>query len=310
MAYRSPALLLLAAFSAAAQQPQPPAAPIASIAVQGVTLHGVLSVSGGRATLANNTAITAGDATAEVTLERGGKLLVCTGTTIHIAKDIAPHTAARPGDAGLLISLDRGALEGHYTPGAFADEILTPDLRLLVSAPGIADLKLRVNASGDTCVDNAGANPPYVIAGSLMNNGIYRIQPGQRVLFVHGSVARVVDNEHEPCGCPPDLSQPLAQNGAPAHAAKENEFPLAVSEGLKSPPKLSGPPIVPEGVPHAQVTATFSSSTPPGPPPPGETAPPANPAAPPSAPPGTAPHHRGVFGSIGHFFAHIFGAGS
>jgi hypothetical protein len=293
-------LFLTACPALAAQQSHTEAGPIASVSTAGVTVHGVASVQDGRAELANNGSVTAGDDTATVTLARGGQLLVCTGTTIHIAKDIVPHTASQPGDAGLLISLDHGSLEGHYTPGAYADEILTPDLRLLVSAPGIADLKLRVNTAGDTCVDNAGTTAPYVVASSLMTGGIYRIQPGQRVLFVHGSLSAVVDNEHEPCGCPPQ-------------AKGENAFPLAESEGLKAPPKLSGPPIVPEGTPHAQVTATFSSTTPPGAQPDAQSAATTEPAADPgptaTIPPKTLPHktHRGFFGAIGHFFSHIFG---
>ncbi len=287
--HRLPAasLLLFAAGPAAldAQQSRPAASPIASVATTAAKVQGVVSEQGGRAELANNAAVTAGDTTARVALARGGTLLVCTGTTIHIAKDIVPHVASQPGDAGLLISLDHGALEGHYSPGSFADEILTPDLRLLVSAPGIADLKLRVSAGGDTCVDNSGTAAPYVVASSLMSGGIYRIQPGQRVLFVKGSLSAVVDNEQEPCGCPP------ASKG-------DNDFPLAESEGLKPPPKLSGPPVVPEGTPLAQVTATFSSATPPGPPPASETPAAAKPKK----------RHRGFFGRIGHFFAHVFGA--
>jgi hypothetical protein len=280
--------LLLAASPATliAQQTHPAASPIATVSVQDATVQGVVSQQNGLAELANNGAITAGEHAAKVTLARGGDVLVCTGTTIHIAKDIVPHAASQPGDAGLLISLDHGAIEGHYTPGAFADEILTPDLRLLVSQPGVANLKLRVSSTGDTCVDNAGTAAPYVVASSLMNGGIYRIQPGQRVLFVHGSLTAVVDNEHEPCGCPP------AASGDP------NAFPLAVSEGLKPPPRLSGPPVVPEGTPLAQVTATFSDKTPPGAPPAAESPAAARPKQ----------QHRGLFGRIGHFFAHVFGA--
>ena len=289
--FRAGSLLLLAASPSAlaspliAQHTQSIAPPIASVSTKDATVHGTVSEQNGLAELANNGAITAGDTTAKVTLARGGELLVCTGTTVHIAKDIVPHVASQPGDAGLLISLDHGAIEGHYTPGAFADEILTPDLRLLVSQPGIANLKLRVSSSGDTCVDNAGTAAPYVVASSLMNGGIYRIQPGQRVLFVHGSLTAVVDNEHEPCGCPP-----AAKGG--------NDFPLAVSEGLKPPPKLSGPPAVPEGTPLAQVTATFSDKTPPGPPPASGMPAAAKPKK----------QHRGFFGRIGHFFARVFGA--
>jgi hypothetical protein len=287
MGFTSARLLLLAACPCAlpAQTTRLDTSPIASVATTGVTVHGIVSVQNGSAELANNTSVTAGDSTAKVTLARGGTLLVCTGTTVHIAKDIVPHVASQPGDAGLLISLDRGAIEGHYTPGSFADEILTPDLRLLVSSPGIADLKLRVSSSGDTCVDNAGTAAPYVVASSLMSGGIYRIQPGQRVLFVNGSLSAVVDNEQEPCGCPP------ASKGG-------NDFPLAVSEGLKQPPKLSGPPVVPEGTPLAQVTATFSNATPPGPPAASETPVAAK----------SNKHHLGFFGHIGHFFAHVFGA--
>ena len=53
---------------------------------------------------------------------------------------------------------------------------------------------------------------------------IYRVQPGQRVMFQHGSLHEVVDQEKEPCGCP-----------APPKA-EVNEFPLAQSEGLTPAP--------------------------------------------------------------------------
>jgi hypothetical protein len=43
-------------------------------------------------------------------------------------------------------------------------------------------------------------------------------------MFEHGSLHEVVDQEKEPCGCPPA-------------APKGNEFPLAQSEGLAPLPK-------------------------------------------------------------------------
>ncbi len=270
---------------------------------EGVVLHGAMTVVNGRATLANNGEIAALEKASIVTLQRGGTLLVCASTAVQIAKDSAPHAAGAPGDAGLMFSLNRGAFEAHYTPGAYSDVILTPDLRLLVSAPGQADLKLRVNPQGDTCVDNAGENAPYVIASSLIEGGAYRIRPGQRVLFVHGSLGQVVDNEREPCGCPPaEPANEVGKSGGPSSTPADTAFPVAVSEGLQPPPKLGGSaPIVPNGEAHAQVSATLSSSTPPVPPP--AAAPVSQPA--PGKPP--APK-RGVFGSIGHFFARVFGA--
>ncbi len=278
------------------------AQPVASVSVEGVTLHGAMTVANGRATLGNNGEIMALGAAAPVALERGGTLLLCASTAVRIAKDSTPRSSGAPGDAGLLFSLDRGAFETHYAPGAYSDVILTPDLRVLVSGPGQADLKLRVNAQGDTCVDNAGDNAPYVIASSLLDGGAYRVRPGQRVLFVHGSLRDVVDNEREPCGCPaPEPS--VAGQGGPSSTAADTAFPTAVSEGLEAPPKLSGAaPVVPNGTPHAQVSATLSSNTPPGPPPPALAPPP--PAAPQPTP------KRGLFGALGHFFGRLFGAGS
>jgi len=54
---------------------------------------------------------------------------------------------------------------------------------------------------------------------SVFGDGAYHVQPGQRVMFQHGSLHEVVGNEKESCGCPPA-------------EAKGNEFPLAQSAGL------------------------------------------------------------------------------
>ncbi len=299
---------------AAAQQPaQPPAQePLASVATEeGVSLRGAMSVANGRASISNNGEVSAGKSRARLELTRGGTLDVCASTTVHLARDMTPHAAAGSGSAGLMMSLDRGAFETNYQPGAYSDVVLTPDLRLLISGPGEARLKVRVNTQGDTCVDNAGDDAPYVVASSLMDGGTYRVRPGQRVLFVKGSLQEVVDNEKEPCGCPPALPPAtLAANGkapgGPSSTPADTAFPTAVSEGLEAPPKLAGPPIVAAGEAHAQVTATLSSTTPPGPPPP--AAPAANAPAPP--PPAAQPRAQGhgFFGKLGHFFSRIFGA--
>lgn len=286
-------VLVLSAACAWGQQP------VASVSTTGVNLRGSMSVANGRAVIANNGEITAGASTAQVALARGGSLAVCRSTSVHIGRDSQPSATPDPNDTALMFSLDHGAFEAHYTSGAYSDVILTPDLRLFVSPPGKTNLSLRVSAQGDTCVDNAGQDAPYVIVSSLMDGGAYRVRPGQRVLFVHGSLNQVVDNEHDPCGCPPD--EPATPGS--------NDFPTAVSEGLEAPPKLSGPPVVPPGQVHAEVSATLSSNTPPPGPPPAST-PRAAPTTPPAAAPiGKAPSpHRGFFHSIGHFFSKVFGA--
>lgn len=295
---------------------------IATVPVEGVALAGSLSVENGRATIGNNGSITAGDKTAHVALTRGGNLNVCASTKIHLSTD-----NTTPG-AALMVTIDRGALEAHYTPGQYSDVLMTPDLRILISPPGEADISLRVNNQGDTCVDNHGANAPYVLASSLFDGGAYRVQANQRVLFEHGSLHEVVDNEQDPCGCPPDHPLSVASAGvhggqaaqpgetiardAPQNKAEaDNPFPLAESEGLKSPPAPPTTPVVPAGEAHAQVDVplTFDSSQPTVPElPPASanmtaTAPPRTVAAAPPA----QPHRTGFFGHIGHFFRRMFG---
>jgi len=117
------------------------------------------------------------------------------------------------------------------------------------------------------------------------------VQAGQRVMFQHGSLHEVVDQEQEPCGCPPD-------------APVGNEFPLAQSEGLAplaTPAGSAGErtganqqiePLVYEGEEHAPQPAV-------------EPAPAT--ANPPAAQP-ASPNKPGIFSKIGRFFKRIFGA--
>ncbi|MGC2163282.1 MAG: hypothetical protein WA634_15345 [Silvibacterium sp.] len=287
--------------------------PIAFVPTAGVTVSGSLSVENGNASIGNNGTITAGDSTAIVKLARGGELKVCATTKVHLSRD----TSFSGDDSALMIALDRGALEASYVPGKYSDVVLTPDLRILISGPGTADLKIRMNAQGDTCVDNHGAGAPYVTVTSQFEGGVYRVQANQRVMFENGSLQKVVDNETEPCGCPAAAPVTVASSDA-AHAAAPgkttadtaNPFPLAQSEGLAAPPAAPTKPVVPVGTVHAEVQAPIgydAAKTP-------------NPAAPGAA--GAAPveangalttaaakpkKQHGVFHSIGHFFARIFG---
>ncbi|HEX4036848.1 MAG TPA: hypothetical protein VHX37_02220 [Acidobacteriaceae bacterium] len=292
---------------------------IATVPLEGVSVSGTLSVADGRAVIGNNGSITAGEKTAHVQLSRGGELNVCASTQIHLSTD-----NTTPGGA-LMMAIDRGAVEAHYTPGQYSDVVLTPDLRILISPPGDADLSLRVNRQGDTCVDNHGDHAPYVLASSLFEGGAYRIQPNQRVLFEHGSLREVVDNEPEACGCPPDQPLSVASAGVagsnPAQpgetvaknkAEANNPFPLAESEGLAPPPRPSSTPVVPAGQPHVEIEAplVYNSAAPP----PEVNTPPTavnHPAGPPppvvtQAPP-EKPHATGFFGHVGHFFKRLFG---
>ncbi|MGC2637116.1 MAG: hypothetical protein WA294_08040 [Acidobacteriaceae bacterium] len=309
---------------------------IATVSVQGVSVSGSLTVANGRASIGNDGTITAGDQSADVALTRGGDLKLCASTKIHLTTDTSV-SGSRPGGP-LMIALDRGALEAHYTAGQYSDVLLTPDLRILISPPGAANLSIRVAGNGDTCIDNHGDHAPYVLASSLFGEGAYRVQPNQRVLFEHGSLSEVVDNEQEPCGCPPAHPTSVAAAGAtggtvakPGEAvaekppekqgetAAQNPFPLAESEGLKPPPSPANAPATPAGQPHIEVTAplAYDASHPELPPaPPAETAPANAPMPVPTSaihvaqappPPPAKPKPTGFFGHIGHFFKRMFG---
>jgi hypothetical protein len=314
--------LILGARLLVAQQP------IGRTSATEVQVSGAVDISHGETRLGNGSAITAGDQAVKIALERGGSLRLCSTSSVHLSKD---RSIADPASSALMMALDRGAIEANYAVGTYSDVLLTPDLRILISGPGEADLRIRVNPQGDTCVDNHGANAPYVTVSSQLEGGAYRVAPDQRVNFQHGSLREVVDHEPEPCGCPvvpvtsvastetttANPAPPGHPVGGPSSTPADTAFPIAESEGLAAPPAPPATPVVPPGETHAQVAVPLTYN--------GENPAPAAPAAPTSAPaapsattptaaqpevasaPATSPDKQGgLFHRIGHFFSRIF----
>lgn len=329
------ALLLLAPLLHAQQ-------PIGRTSATEVQVSGAVDISHGETILRNGSQITAGEQAVKITLQRGGSLRLCSTSSVHLAKD---RSIDDPGSTALMMALDRGAIEANYVVGKYSDVLLTPDLRILISGPGQADLSIRVNPKGDTCVDNHGADAPYVTVTSQLEGGAYRVMPDQRVNFQHGSLNEVVDHEPEPCGCPTTPVTSVASTGTtgtnpappgkpvggPSSTPADTAFPLAQSEGLAPTPTPSTP-VVPAGQTHAQVTVplTYNGENPPATPaaPPASATPPpaslsttqpqaASPPAPQPAPvpeaavapppPNQSSNNSGVFHRIGRFFSRIFG---
>ncbi len=295
---------------AATAQPQPPSQPensVGSVGIQDATVAGALEITSGRALLVGSTTVTAKDHTAEVELTRGGTLRVCATSGLHLTAGKLTN-----GTQPLLLALDRGAIEVHMA-ATTSDAVMTPDLRFSLASDGPLDLRLRVIRNGDTCVENRGAKAPTLLIADQFGEATYSLRPGQHVLFEHGSLKEVVDNESSPCGCPPDPSVSLAEalltpgasTTAPAaqQAAAQHPFPAAVSQGLA--PGGEVPQATP-GVVHAQVAATLSySSTNPA----LDTPQPPASSTTPLPPPTPATPHRGVLRSIGHFFKRVFTGG-
>jgi len=315
--------LALVTSLAAAQQP------IGRTSATEVQVSGAVDISHGETLLGNGSEITAGEQAVKIALQRGGELRLCSTSSVHLSKD---RSVDDPASSALMMALDRGAIEASYAVGKYSDVLLTPDLRILISGPGQANLSIRVNTKGDTCVDNHGADAPYVTVSSQLEGGAYRVLPDQRVNFQHGSLHEVVDHEPEPCGCPTTPAVSVASSGAtstnpatpgrpvggPSSTPADTAFPIAESEGLAAPPAPRPVPAVPPGETHAQVTVplTYNGEHPavapaaPAAPAPAPTSaqPPAPPEVASAPPPPVAPKPGGLFHRIGRFFSRIFGS--
>src|ERR1700677_3715423 len=189
----------LLGFLIAGARPLAAQQPIGRTSATEVQVSGAVDISHGEMQLGNGSAITAGEQAVKITLQRGGSLRLCSTSSVHLAKD---RSVDDPASSALMMALDRGAIEARYAVGKYSDVLITPDLRILISGPGQAELSIRVNTKGDTCIDNHGADAPYVTVSSQLEGGAYRVLPDQRVSFQHGSLREVVDHEPEPCGCP------------------------------------------------------------------------------------------------------------
>ena len=282
---------------------------------------GGLEVRGDSARLLTNASVTAYDHSAAISLARGGDVLVCATSQFHLL-----HSGT---ENSLLFGLDRGAIELH-TDSSPQDVILTPDIRFALEHPGHYDLRLRVTPNGDTCVENSGTSAPVLSLADPFSGATYRLIPGQHVLFEHGSLHEVVDNERSPCGCPPAPPPPTQQLAAtptptpgqptpPAVAAAEHPFPAAASQGLA--PTKPIPNSEPASEKNTQVATTLSyDAAHPNAVPPATVEPPkptpgtgsttgsptgsgtSTSATPPSTPPGA----HDIFHAIGHLFHRMF----
>jgi hypothetical protein len=304
--------------TAAAQQPAPVS--MGTVPTHDALVTGGLEVRGDTARLLTNTSVTAYDHSAAISLARGGEVLVCATSQFHLL-----HSGT---ENSLLFGLDRGAIEIH-SPTQPQDVILTPDIRFTLEHPGHYDLRLRVTPNGDTCVENSGTTAPVLTLADPFSGASYRLIPGQHVLFEHGSLREVVDNERSPCGCPPAPPPPVQQVAAalnpgqptpPTVAAAEHPFPAAASQGL-APPAPAPTNTAPSDEKHTQVSTVFTyDAAHPNTPPPSTVEPPkpapttgstagsptgtgdATSAAPPPTPPGA----HDLFHAIGHLFHRMF----
>jgi len=232
------------------------------------TIAGSTDELDGQAVLMGSASVTAKeDHTAPIKLTRGGMVRVCQTSALKITESREVSVAAP-----LLFSLDRGAIEIETNANS-TDSIMTPDLRFAIRSSGPLDLRLRVARNGDTCVENRGATAPTLAVSDAFGESMYEVPAGRHVLFEHGSVREVVDQETIPCGCPEKgssmaeaLLAPGTAKAGPGGAAKspaamQHPFPMAQSAGLapKEAAGVSEPaPVAPASTPQISESLSYT----------------------------------------------------
>jgi hypothetical protein len=141
----------------------------------------------------SGSSIAAGAQTATLKLERGGSMMICPGTNLAV-------TTSQNGRQ-LMFSMDTGTIEMDYPIGAAADNLLTPDFRLLLPGPGRLHIAVRVNPKGDTCVQSLPSNSSAIVISEGMGDASYQVKPNEAVIFNGGRIGGAAPTR-ESCGCP------------------------------------------------------------------------------------------------------------
>jgi len=182
-----------------AQSPPHAPSPDGSAAVEPFALPVAESTNGtvvvNSSALVAGSSVTAGAGATILRLRQGGEVRVCPGTTVSVT----PSQSGR----SLLLAMSTGTLEAHYSLGASADSILTPDFRILLAGPGKFDYAVGSDLQGNTCVRALPGNRTPLTISELLGDGSYQVKPSEQVVFRSGHLEPQADRAPGSCGCPP-----------------------------------------------------------------------------------------------------------
>ncbi len=220
---------------AASQQAQS----IGQLYATDASVKGSVLLAGSGTSVLSGSSIEAGTQAATLKLDRGGSLLVCEGTKLSI-------TSSQTGRQ-MLFSLNSGNLELNYSLGTEADNLLTPDLRLLLPGPGTVHVAVRVAPNGDTCVQSLPWNAAAIVISETMGDATYQVKPDEAVLFKGGHLAQASKSKAN-CGC--------AKQTPPIQVAKTTPPPAASQPANELPAAAMLPPPTQPLSPQAQQLAS------------------------------------------------------
>ena len=191
------------------------------------SVRGSVLFAAGGTKIESGSSVTAGDAAAALTLNRGGEVRVCPRTTVSV-------TASGSG-RDLLFAMNTGAIEADYRLGSSADSVMTPDFRILLAGPGIFHFAISADAQGNACVRALPRNTASLIVSELNGEGTYQVKPNEQVFFAHGSVADPSALVPADCGCPapPPPVQVAAKPPEPPPPAHSEEKPLPAAQHME-----------------------------------------------------------------------------
>lgn len=238
-------LLLLFSAVACAQD----AAVIGDVTSPDVTVRGAVIVGSTGTSIVSGSQISAGESNADIHLKRTGELQVCKRSSITVTSS----TRGRE----MLIALNSGSLETHYSLASASDSIITPDFRLLLTGPGAFHFAIGTLPQGGLCVRSLPGNASSLNVNEQFGDGAHQVKPGEQVTFHNGKVDDLTPDAAD-CGCPQPIKVVEQKEAAPGLGFPEQQSKTAEQEVAAGRPAPVGPALVVPAGQAAKPGQTFT----------------------------------------------------